>query len=76
MKQTRKRPSAVALIVNTVIGIALATQVRAVTSDIGRTLATVAGAAQPTPPGPEADPYMRHAPGGYDYERELPLNVP
>ncbi len=76
MKRIHSRPSAVALIVIVVLGFALATQVRAFTSDIGRSLATIAGAAQPTPPGPEADPYMRHAPGEYDYERELPPDVP
>ncbi len=76
MKQVRNRPSAVALIVIIVLGVAVATQVRAFTSDMGRTLTMISGAAQPTPPGPEADPFMRHAPGGYDYERELPPDVP
>ncbi len=76
MKQSQKRPNAVTLIVILVLGVAVATQVRAFTSDIGRSLAMMTGAAQPTPPGPEADPYMRHAPGGYDYELELPPDVP
>ena len=26
------------------------------------------------PPGPEADPYLRHHPASYDFENELPPN--
>ncbi len=47
-------------------------------SDIQRAQSTFATRAMTqtaqsiAPRGPEADPSMRHAPGGYDYELELP----
>lgn len=34
--------------------------------------AATPGAAGSHPTGPEADPYLRHVPGGYDIELELP----
>jgi len=71
MKRTTIRPISIAVIVMIVLGIVLITQAQVAAEYVQHALTLQAGT-QATPSGPEADPYLRHAPGGYDYELEPP----
>lgn len=69
MKRTSIRPISIAVIVLVVLGIVVIMQVQAMAEYVQHYRTTPADA---TSRGPEADPYLRHAPGGYDYELEPP----
>lgn len=72
MKTKPNRTGGIVVAVIVMLSLALVTQAQAFSDSMWRTLSVLNGVPQPTPPGPEADPYLRHAPGGYDYELELP----
>lgn len=72
MKTKPNRTGSIVIAVIVMLSLALATQAQAFSEGMWQTLSVLNGAPQSTPPGPEADPYLRHAPGGYDYELELP----
>jgi hypothetical protein len=72
MKTKPNRSGGIIVAVIVMLSLALVTQAQAFSDGMWRTLSVLNAAPQPTAPGPEADPYLRHAPGGYDYELELP----
>lgn len=71
MKRTTIRPISIAVIFLVVLGIVVVTQAQVVAEYVQHALTWQADPIA-TPRGPEADPSMRHAPGGYDYELEPP----
>jgi hypothetical protein len=71
MKRTSIRPISLAVIVLVVLGIVVVMQVQ-VMAEYVQHQKTILTDAHFTPRGPEADPYLRHAPGGYDFELEPP----
>ena len=71
MKRTTIRPASIIVIALIVMGIVLVMRAQAVADYVQHTWESIAGPVT-TPSGPEADPYLRHAPGGYDYELEPP----
>ncbi len=71
MRRTSIRPISIFIIAMIVLGMVLITQAQAMAEYVQHALTLQAGP-MTTPRGPEADPYLRHAPGGYDYELEPP----
>ena len=54
--------------------ILIVTQAQAVPNRADINITQTSKVALNIPPGPEADPYLRHHPNGYDFENELPPN--
>lgn len=71
MKRTAIRPISIVAVFLVVLGIVVVMQAQAMAEYVQHTWASIAGPIA-TPRGPEADPYLRHVPGGYDYELEPP----
>jgi hypothetical protein len=71
MKRTSIRPAGFVIMALIVLVAVLIMQAQGMADYVQHALAVQAGSLA-TPRGPEADPSLRHAPGGYDYELEPP----
>lgn len=71
MKRTSIRPISIVIVLTVVLGTEVVMQAQAVAEYVQHALTQQTGPVA-TPIGPEADPYLRHAPGGYDFELEPP----
>lgn len=71
MKRTSIRPAGFVIIALIVLGAVLIMQAQVMADYVQHALAVQAGSLA-TSHSPEADPSLRHAPGGYDYELEPP----
>lgn len=66
------RPRYLTIVLLLTFGIVIVSQAQAIVGHIQQTWTAPSVELQRMRPGPEADPHLRHNPGGYDYELEAP----